>query len=91
MRWDEVHRWGRTIRVLGMTARVLASALAAAVALVAGADDEQFFADRHAAQLTPARKDLSIDLEPGLGHLGMLTKPAGIAAVSQVFVRLTKD
>jgi pimeloyl-ACP methyl ester carboxylesterase len=60
------------------------------MALVAGADDEQFFADRYTAQLTPAKKDLSIDLVPGLGHLGMLTKPAGLAALSQIFIRLTK-
>ena len=60
------------------------------MALVAGANDEQFFANRYASQLTPAKKDLSVDLVPGLGHLGMLTMPAGLAALSQTFVRLTK-
>ena len=60
------------------------------MALVAGADDEQFFADRYAGQLTPAKKDLTIDLVPSLGHSGMLSKPAGLAALGQIFVRLTK-
>jgi pimeloyl-ACP methyl ester carboxylesterase len=52
------------------------------VALLAGTRDEIFYSDRYAALLKPARPDLDITLVPGLGHMDMTIKPAGLDAIA---------
>jgi len=52
------------------------------VAVVAGADDEQFHADRYGDELRPARPDVDIRLVAGLGHVDLITDPRGIDAIS---------
>ena len=55
------------------------------MALVAGAADDQFYADRYATYLKPAKPDLRITLVPGLDHVDMIMKPAALAAVRQAY------
>jgi non-heme chloroperoxidase len=58
-------------------------------ALLVGAGDELFYPDRFAPLLRPARSDLHITIVPGIGHIGMIVAPAGIAAVRKSFLELT--
>jgi non-heme chloroperoxidase len=53
--------------------------------LLVGADDDQFYADRYAPALKPAKPDLSVEIVPGLGHLDMITQPTALAALRQAF------
>lgn len=53
--------------------------------LIAGANDEQFYADRYARLLTPAKRNLVVRTIPGLDHVDMITNPAGLAAIRQAF------
>jgi pimeloyl-ACP methyl ester carboxylesterase len=55
------------------------------MALIAGADDDQFYADRYAPLLKPGKPDLSVELVPGLDHVDMLLKPAALAALRRTF------
>ena len=55
------------------------------MALIAGGDDDQFYADRYAALLQPAKSDLTVELVPGLDHVDMLMKPAALAALRRTF------
>lgn len=55
------------------------------MALIAGAADDQFYADRYAAILKPAKPDLTVELVPGLDHVDMLMKPAALAALRRTF------
>jgi non-heme chloroperoxidase len=55
------------------------------MALVAGARDDQFYADRYAPLLKPAKADLSVELVPGLDHVDMIMKPAALAALRRTF------
>src|SRR6185312_16312130 len=51
------------------------------VALLVGGSDELFYPDKFAPTLQPGRPDLKITIVPGLGHIGMVVSPAGIAAI----------
>jgi pimeloyl-ACP methyl ester carboxylesterase len=55
------------------------------MALIAGANDDQFYADRYPSVLQPAKSDLTVELVPGLDHVDMLIKPAALAALRRVF------
>jgi pimeloyl-ACP methyl ester carboxylesterase len=55
------------------------------MALIAGSDDDQFYADRYASQLQLAKSDLTVELVPGLDHVDMLMKPAALAALRRTF------
>jgi pimeloyl-ACP methyl ester carboxylesterase len=55
------------------------------MALLVGSEDEQFYADRYAPLLQPAKRDLAVELVPGLGHVDMIAKPAGLAALRRTF------
>ena len=50
-------------------------------AVVAGAQDEIFYADRYAPVIHDARPDVPVVLVPGVNHMGMVVAPAGLAAV----------
>ena len=58
------------------------------MALVAGAADDQFYADRYATFMKPAKPDLRITLVPGLDHVDMLMKPAALAAIRKTYATL---
>jgi len=58
-------------------------------ALLVGGGDELFYPDRFAPLLGPARSDLHITIVPGIGHIGMIVEPEGIAAVRKSFLDLT--
>ncbi len=51
------------------------------ISLVAGADDDQFHADRYAAEFRPAAPDLDVRLVDGLGHVDLILDDRGIDAV----------
>lgn len=53
----------------------------APVAVVAGRDDDLFFADRYADFLKSAT-NVKLTLVPGMKHMDMTLKPAGLAAVA---------
>jgi pimeloyl-ACP methyl ester carboxylesterase len=55
------------------------------MALIAGGNDDQFYADRYAPTLQPAKPDLTVELVPGLDHVDMLMKPAALAALRRTF------
>ena len=55
------------------------------MALIAGGNDDQFYADRYAPTLQPAKRDLTVELVPGLDHVDMLMKPAALAALRRTF------
>ena len=55
------------------------------MALIVGANDDQFYADRYAPLLQPAKPDLTVELVPGLDHVDMLVKPAALAALRRTF------
>ncbi|MGH8670313.1 MAG: alpha/beta hydrolase [Burkholderiales bacterium] len=48
--------------------------------LVAGRDDELFYAERFADVFKAAGKDVSVALVPGTGHVGLILQPAAIEA-----------
>jgi alpha-beta hydrolase superfamily lysophospholipase len=50
--------------------------------VVAGADDEIFRTDQLHAALAPANPNIRIDIVPGIGHIGLITTPAGTAAIT---------
>jgi pimeloyl-ACP methyl ester carboxylesterase len=52
------------------------------IALFVGADDDEFYADRYAPLLKPARPDLAITVLPGFGHIDMVTAPAATRAIA---------
>jgi len=53
--------------------------------LIAGGNDDQFYADRYAPTLQPAKPDLAVELLPGLDHVDMIMKPAALAAIRRTF------
>jgi pimeloyl-ACP methyl ester carboxylesterase len=55
------------------------------MALIAGADDDQFYADRYAPLLQPAKPDLTVELVPGLNHVDMLMEPAALGVLRRTF------
>jgi pimeloyl-ACP methyl ester carboxylesterase len=58
------------------------------MALIAGAADDQFYADRYAPLMKPAKPDLQVTLVPGMDHVDMLMKPPALAALKKVYVSL---
>jgi pimeloyl-ACP methyl ester carboxylesterase len=55
------------------------------MALIAGGDDDQFYADRHTSALQPVKPDLTVELVPGPDHVDMLMKPAALVALRRTF------
>jgi non-heme chloroperoxidase len=58
-------------------------------ALLVGGSDELFYPEQFAPLFKSARPDLPITIVPGVGHIGMMVSPEGIAAVRKSFVDLT--
>ena len=52
----------------------------APIALVVGEKDEIFYAERFATLLHPLRPEMSVDVVPGVNHMGLITRPEAIAA-----------
>lgn len=57
----------------------------APVAVLDGADDEQFYPDSYAALLKPMKPDIMVEVVPGVGHAGATTATAMLEAVSRTF------
>ena len=55
--------------------------IAAPTALLVGAEDEVFYADRYAPLLHPLKADLAVTVIPGIDHMGMIVQPKALAAV----------
>jgi alpha-beta hydrolase superfamily lysophospholipase len=51
------------------------------VTLLAGSADEIFIASRFAPVVHGARRDVRVELVPGINHMGMTTKAAALAAI----------
>ena len=58
------------------------------LSLVAGREDEVFHAERFAAALRGAGRDIPVTLVPGLGHVALTLDPAGIRAAVAAVERL---
>ena len=59
-----------------------------AMELIAGSDDQQFYADRYAPLLRPVKPDLVVEILPGIGHLSLITNPAALLAIARAFEQL---
>ncbi|HUB84240.1 MAG TPA: alpha/beta fold hydrolase [Rhizomicrobium sp.] len=55
------------------------------MALIAGADDDQFYAGKYAPAFLPAKPDLIVRMVPDMDHVDMITKPAALVALRQTF------
>lgn len=58
------------------------------VAVIAGADDDQFYADRYAPLLKPVKPDIRFEIVPGVGHVAATIAPAMLEAVNRVFTTM---
>jgi hypothetical protein len=61
------------------------------MALIAGSNDDQFYADHYAPTLQPAKPDLTVELVPGLDHVDMLVKAAALATLRRTFDAMTRQ
>lgn len=59
--------------------------------LIAGAEDEAFFADRYEPTIAPHAPGGTYVILPGIGHLGLVTDDAAFAAVEDFLKRLADD
>ncbi|MDN2580521.1 alpha/beta fold hydrolase [Aquibium sp. ELW1220] len=66
-------------------------AMTAPFLLIAGADDEAFFADRYEATIAPHAPGGSYVVLPGVGHLAIVSNDAAIAAVETFLKGLSGD
>jgi non-heme chloroperoxidase len=55
------------------------------MALLVGGDDDEMIADAYAPLLRPLRDDIPVQVIPGIGHIGVTTEPAALAAIRTVF------
>lgn len=60
-------------------------------AVIVGADDELFYADRYAATFAALNPRISVEVVPGLGHMDMITQARACAAVAALWRRLAGD
>ena len=58
------------------------------MALLVGGDDDEMVADAYAPLLRSLRDDIPVQVIPGVGHIGLTTEPAALAAIRTAF---TKD
>ncbi len=63
-------------------------AAAQPMALLAGRDDEAFFAERFEALFADAGRPIPVTLLPGIGHIGLTLEPAAVTAVVAAAERL---
>ena len=57
------------------------------VAVLVGATDELFYADRFADVFHSVRADIPVTIVPGLGHIDMIMQPAALDAVRSIVLR----
>lgn len=60
-------------------------------AVIVGADDELFHADRYAALFAGLNPRISVEVVPGLGHMDMIAHSRACAAVATLWRRLAGD
>jgi pimeloyl-ACP methyl ester carboxylesterase len=51
------------------------------VSLLVGAHDESFYANRYAAAFAGVRPSVSVQILPGVGHMGLVSDPSAIPSV----------
>lgn len=56
--------------------------------VLAGAQDELFYADRFASTVQPLADKVRVELVPGVNHAGLVTQPEALAAIQRVVQRL---
>jgi non-heme chloroperoxidase len=67
------------------------AAAAPSMAVVVGADDEQFYPERFATEFAAAgRPAVPITIVAGTGHLGLIRSPAGVQATANALAGLSK-
>lgn len=57
----------------------------APVTVIDGAYDEEFYAEGYAPLLRPVKRDIDIEIIPGVGHIGAMNAPAMLEAVGRIF------
>ncbi len=57
------------------------------IALLVGSADDEMIAAAYAPLLKPVRPDVTVQVIPGVGHIGMTVDPAALAAIRAVFER----
>jgi len=60
------------------------------IAVISGADDEQFYSERYAPLLRPVKPDILIWIVPGVGHVGATIAPPMLEAVERIFKTLPR-
>jgi pimeloyl-ACP methyl ester carboxylesterase len=53
--------------------------------LLVGSDDDEMLADAYAPLLRPLRPDIPVQVIPGIGHIGLTSEPAALAAIRAAF------
>lgn len=53
--------------------------------VLVGAEDQQFYADRYGPEFQAANPKVRVQLVPGLDHVGLVTRPSGLAAITAAF------
>jgi pimeloyl-ACP methyl ester carboxylesterase len=51
------------------------------VSLLAGAQDESFYANRYAAAFAGVRPQVNVQILPGIGHMGLVSDPSALPSV----------
>jgi non-heme chloroperoxidase len=64
------------------------AAVSQPVAVIAGAEDEAFFATRYAEDLKPLQPEWTIELIPGVGHASLVVTPTAAGTIIEATQRL---
>ncbi|MGH6999072.1 MAG: alpha/beta hydrolase, partial [Phenylobacterium sp.] len=57
------------------------------ILVLVGSKDQQFHAERYAPEFRAANPKVRVQLVPGLDHVGLVTQPEGLAAITAAFLR----
>lgn len=57
------------------------------VLVLVGSQDQQFYADRYGPEFHAANPKVRVELVPGLDHVGLVTRPAGLAAITTALMQ----
>jgi non-heme chloroperoxidase len=74
---------------LGRDWRQRIAAIRRPARVVVGSNDELFHADKLGTLFASLNPAISVTVQPGPGHLGMIAEPAGVAAVATLWRQMT--
>ena len=57
------------------------------VLVLVGSQDQQFYAERYGPEFRAANPKVRVQLVPGLDHVGLVTQPTGLAAITTAVLR----